>query len=97
MPGVAFVGLAIELAEPRGVDTGRRGGDVRVRRGRDPDPGRIHQSAPFPDAAVEIELTDLEEIPGPQERASPQIALAVGHQVPVIATEPERARQGPIE
>src|SRR5262249_42077422 len=97
VPRVAVIGFAIELAEARGIDAGGRGGDVRVRRGRDPHPRRVHDAMPLPDSAVEVELSDLEEVARSQVRTSPEIPLAVGHQIPVIPSELERPRHGPLE
>ena len=50
-----------------------------------------------PHAAVEIHLADLEQVARSHERAAAVIALAVRRQVPVVATELQRSRDGAFE
>src|SRR5438105_4483165 len=68
VPGVRVLPLAVELGEAVLVEAGRLRRDLHGRRGRPGNPGRVDDPAAAPDAAVELRLADLEEIPRPQER-----------------------------
>src|SRR5450631_1574002 len=62
-------------------------GKSRVNRGRLSDPVSADDTFAVPDSPVQIELAQLELVPGAEIRSASQVRLPVGHKVQVITAE----------